>query len=331
MRLLIVHPGAVGDLLLALPAIRTLRRRHGAAEVGLVAARQVGSLLGNSNEVDTVFSLESGALTELLAGDTACRSPFITWLRNCGFAQCWMEDQDGTLRAALAVHGVQDVVIASPMNGRWKARHQTDRFLEAAQCLGLQLEADRPLRTTDVMEAQGRAALVGAGVPHNHPYVVIHPGSGSIHKCCRSTLLASVLDWVASKKLLPLIIEGPADEQQVEDLTAQQSRSFYLLKENDLSTLPAIIKHATLYVGHDSGITHLAASLGVPTVACFGPTDEGRWGPRGRFVAVVRGSPCLCPTWEAVQQCRERSCLKISSSSLLHVCERMLRISQSNG
>jgi hypothetical protein len=308
--------------------MRALRWRHRAAEVGLVAARHVGSLLRNCNEVEVVFSLESGALAELLAGDRASRSPFITWLRNCGFAQCWMQDQDGTLRAALAVHGVLKVGISSPMSDRWKSRHQTDRFLEAAQCLGLQVDADRPLRTTDGMEERGHAALVGAGVPRNSSYVVIHPGSGSIHKCCHAALLASLLDWVWSKGLLPVIVQGPADEEQVRNLTAQPSRSFYLLKENDLSILAGIIKNAVLHVGHDSGLTHLAASLGVPTVACFGPTDEGRWGPRGRWVALVRGNPCLCPTWEAVQQCRDKCCLKISSSSLLHACERMLEFSQ---
>lgn len=329
MRLLIVHPGGVGDVLLALPAMRTLRWRHGSADVGLLAAQQVGSLLRNCKEVDEVFSLESGALAELLAGDGLGASAFITWLRDCESAQCWMEDQDGALRSVLAHHGIQQVVIASPMNGRWKATHQTDRFLEAAECLGLEPEADQFLRMTGVVEARGRVALGDAGVTDCRPYVVIHPGSGSIHKCCHAAVLASVLDWVSSKELLPLVVEGPADERQIKHLTAQQSRPFCLLKENDLSTLAAIIKNAGLYVGQDSGITHLAAALGVPTVACFGPTDERRWGPRGRHVAVVRGNPCLCPTWQAVQQCREKSCLKISSSLLLHACERMLAFSQS--
>jgi hypothetical protein len=296
--------------------------------VGLLAAQKVGKLLENCNEVDTVFPLESGALAELLAGDGHGTSPFLTWVKKCRFAQCWMEDQDGTLGAAFALHGIQNAIITSPMSGRWKARHQTDRFLEAAECPYSPPEADRPLRMKEVVEARGRAAIIASGVPGNRPYVVIHPGSGSVHKCCHAAVLTSVVNWVSNRGLIPVIIEGPADEQQVKSLLTQQLRSFYLVKENDLSTLAAIIKNAVLYVGYDSGITHLAAALAVPTVVCFGPTDEHRWCPRGQFVAVVRGSSCFCPTWEAVQQCREKYCLEISSSLLLHACERMLASSQ---
>ena len=328
MRLLIVHPGGIGDVVLAVPAMRTLRWRHGAVEVALLAAQEVGKLLENCNEVDTVFPLESGALAELLAGDGLGTSPFLNWMKKCRFAQCWMEDKDGTLGAAFALHGTQKVIIASPMSGRLKARHQTDRFLEAAECPDSLPEADRPLRMKEGMEGRGRAAIVESGVPGNRPYVVIHPGSGSVHKCCDAAVLTSVVNWVSNKDLIPLIIEGPADEQQVKNLLMQQLRSFYLVKENDLSTLAAIIKNAVLYVGCDSGITHLAAAFAVPTIVCFGPTDENRWCPRGKFVANVRGTSCFCPTWEAVQQCGEKPCLKISSSLLLQACEQMVASSQ---
>jgi len=327
VRLLIVHPGGVGDVLLALPAVRSLRRHHG-AELGLLAVRQVAELLLNCREVETVFPLESGALAELLAGEGPDTSRFVCWLRRCEWAQCWMADRHGELRAALAAQGVERMVIASPMAGLWQDCHQIDRYLQSAECPQFQTDADGSLHVTEIPDVLGRTVLASAGVPYDRPYLVIHPGSGSIHKCCHPSILAAILDWAVSKDLMPVIVQGPADEQQVAGLKAQWPRQFYLLKDCELSTLAGIIQRAVLYVGHDSGLTHLAAALAVPTVACFGPTDEGRWGPRGRFVAVVRGGPCRCATWDTVQKCGEKPCLTISSSSLISACERMVALFQ---
>ncbi|HJR76719.1 MAG TPA: glycosyltransferase family 9 protein [Nitrospiraceae bacterium] len=324
MRLLIVHPGGIGDVLLALPVLRTLRRHHRDGEVGLLAGNPIGTLLRDCHEVDTVFPLESGALVQLLAGEGPRTSPFVAWLRACRSAQCWMDERDGKLRAALVAQGIRRVVVASPMEESRKSRHQTDRFLEAAECSCFEPEADRPLHVTKAMTALGRIALRNAGVPDHRPYVVIHPGSGSIHKCCHPSTLGPVFHWIRSKDFIPLIVGGPADEQQVGNLTALWPGMFCLMKETDLSTLAAVIRNAVLYIGHDSGITHLAAALAVPTVACFGPTDERRWGPRGRFVRVVTGIPCECATWDTVRECRDKSCLRISPAALVDACDNML-------
>jgi heptosyltransferase-3 len=268
------------------------------------------------------------ALVQLLAREGPDTSPFIAWLGGCKSAQCWMDDRDGELRAALVAQGIQRVVIASPMEALRKGRHQTDRFLEAAECSCFEPRADGPLHVTRAMRTFGRIALRNAGLPDNRSYVVIHPGSGSIHKCCHPSTFGPVLRWITSKGFLPLIVAGPADEQQVGHLTALSPETPYLMKETDLSTLAAVIRNAVLYIGHDSGITHLAAALEIPTVACFGPTDERRWSPRGRLVTVVRGAPCECDTWETVRQCREKSCLRISPAALIDACDKIVASSR---
>jgi len=78
-----------------------------------------------------------------------------------------------------------------------------------------------------------------------------------------------------------------------------------------VTALAAILAQAQGYLGHDSGVTHLAALLGVPTVAMFGPTDDQRWVPRGVHVTVVRGGSCACVDWDAVRACTEKPCLNV--------------------
>jgi ADP-heptose:LPS heptosyltransferase len=83
-----------------------------------------------------------------------------------------------------------------------------------------------------------------------------------------------------------------------------------LAREWPLGELAALLARCAGYVGGDSGITHLAAAVGTPVVAVFGPTDPRRWAPRGPRVAVVR-RPVACQpcSWEAMWACPHRACL----------------------
>jgi ADP-heptose:LPS heptosyltransferase len=80
--------------------------------------------------------------------------------------------------------------------------------------------------------------------------------------------------------------------------------------------MAGVIAHANTFVGHDSGLTHLAAALHVPTIALFGPTDPRRWAPRGPHVKVVSGASCRCHGWEAVRACVEKTCLQITPEQI---------------
>jgi ADP-heptose:LPS heptosyltransferase len=92
-----------------------------------------------------------------------------------------------------------------------------------------------------------------------------------------------------------------------------------------LLSVAGVTAHASLFVGHDSGLTHLAARLHVPTLALFGPTDPRRWAPRGPHVTVLAGTACRCEGWDEIRACREKSCLQISAETILGTCERMLQ------
>jgi ADP-heptose:LPS heptosyltransferase len=76
-----------------------------------------------------------------------------------------------------------------------------------------------------------------------------------------------------------------------------------------------------LFIGHDSGITHLSALLGVPTVVLFGPTYPQRWAPTGPHVSILKGPPCACSDWQAIRCCEEKPCLDISAEDILS-CRR---------
>jgi ADP-heptose:LPS heptosyltransferase len=92
----------------------------------------------------------------------------------------------------------------------------------------------------------------------------------------------------------------------------------------DLVTMGALLAQLDLYVGHDSGLTHLAAALHRPTLALFGPTQAQRWAPQGSHVRILAGSRCGCATWAEVQACPDKPCLQISVDRLVYACEEMI-------
>jgi ADP-heptose:LPS heptosyltransferase len=90
-----------------------------------------------------------------------------------------------------------------------------------------------------------------------------------------------------------------------------------VIQGRPLSTVAGILAHTRLFIGHDSGLTHLSAAVLVPTVAVFGPTDPRQWAPRGRHVGVVTGLPCTCHGWERVRACEAKPCLSILPETIV--------------
>ena len=86
-----------------------------------------------------------------------------------------------------------------------------------------------------------------------------------------------------------LVVKGEADEQPVATLAdAVEPRSFAMASGLKLPELAAVLERCALFIGNDSGVTHLAAAVGTPTVALFGPASMSIWEPRGERVRVVR-------------------------------------------
>jgi ADP-heptose:LPS heptosyltransferase len=121
--------------------------------------------------------------------------------------------------------------------------------------------------------------------------IVLHPGSGSPTKnwpLDRYLELAAQLEHCGRHIAWSL---GPAERDAGLDLPADAD----LLPPQPLTQLAATLAAATLYIGNDSGITHLAASVGCPTIALFGPTNPDVWAPRGHHVTVVRDMANVTP------------------------------------
>ncbi len=183
----------------------------------------------------------------------------------------------------------------SPFSTVIQATHQRDRFLEAIDEAPSDGEEDHRLTVTEPLLDLGRACLDAAGLSLGQPLAIIHPGSGSAHKCVAPKILASVVATLQISGAVPVILEGPADREPVERLLQSCENPPIVLRGLDVLTVAGVLAQARLFVGQDSGVTHLAGLMGVRTVALFGPTDPARWAPRGTHVTVVQGAALPLP------------------------------------
>ncbi len=320
-----IHPGGLGDVLLAVPAMARLRSRFPKHRLVLCAEDQVARLLLACRIIDEWTSMRGRTCADLFAGADSVTGQVQTWLEDCDLAIGWMGDLDGKLSETLKAVGAQEVIVESPFSTAIQATHQRDRFLEVIEEAPFDGEGDALLTVTEPLLDLGEACLEAAGLSIGQPLLIIHPGSGSAHKCVAPEILATLVVAVQMYGATPVILEGPADRESVERLLRSCLTPPIVLRGLDVLTVAGVLAQARLYVGQDSGVTHMAGLMGVRTVALFGPTDPARWAPHGAHVTVVQGAPCLCQSWGNVSRCEDRPCLEMPQDQLVALCVAHLK------
>lgn len=323
--ILAIHPGALGDVLLAVPAIRRVRAAFPEHACGMMVGEQVGRLLSACREVDRLFPLERGSLAGLLAGAEAMDCHLRSWLDRAELVIGWMKDPGGSLAETLVALGANRAVIRSPFDADCTSLHQTDRYLEIVG-LGLCGERTaRPLQLPGAILREASASLMEAGIRRGQLLVGIHPGSGSPHKCCKPGVFVELVEQLRAMGAVPVVLAGPADTEQLRAILQSSPHPLTVFDRLSLNAMAGLLAHMGLYVGHDSGLTHMAACLGVETIALFGPTDPSRWAPRGSHVEVLSGAPCTCDNWQQVQACSDKPCLPRQVEQVVERCVKKMQ------
>ena len=319
-RVVVLHPGTLGDLLLSIPAIRAIRGRWASRSLYLVTREEAGVLLQACGEVDEAHSIESQPWASLWSPAADWPQELRSQLAACDAVVAWVSSSQEDLRRGLEGLGVADVRIGSPHGANLMQLHQRDRYGEAVG-IGLPMQTlGGPVRVPERIRKEARDLLRRKGLFTNGPILAVHPGSGSRHKCLPPTQMGAVVRALANQGWQPLLISGPADHDLASQVRAQAGQPWPVVENQPLASIAGLLTHVACYVGHDSGVTHLAAALGTPTVALFGPTDPARWASGGDAVRVVRGPGCGCCDWTDVIACREKPCLSIPASEIVAAC-----------
>ncbi len=307
-RVLVIFPGALGDLVCFLPAIAAIARRHPGASVELMARFELARLVAGRTVVARAHSIDArevGALFTESGGESARRF-FADFDRIYSF----FASDDLRFRSRL-VAASDGVVTFHPFRPGGDG-HVAAGYLRAIGAADSPIEA-RIEPTADDLAAAGRVLAESKCGGAN--LIVIFPGSGSPGKNWAVEKFVAFASMLAKRgghpsyevphptlederRPLPIqgegkscvVVLGPA-EVLLEPIF--RDAGIPVLTELDLPTVAAIARLASAFVGNDSGVSHLAAAAGASGVVVFGPTDPARWRPlsgRGR-IEVLRREP----------------------------------------
>jgi heptosyltransferase-2 len=148
-----------------------------------------------------------------------------------------------------------------------------------------------PLRPSERDVVEAWRILAAASVAPKR-LVALHPGSGGTAKRWPASRFAALARWLIAEGATPVVIAGPADDDVLGTLLGSVGAAdrMIVVRGASIGALVEILRTCVLYVGNDSGITHLAALVGIPVVALFGPSDPALWAPPGRRVHIIRAT-----------------------------------------
>ena len=273
--MLVIHPGALGDVLQAVPALRVL---GGGARVTFCGQPRLGEVLAGAGVVADAASFDGFGLEILFTAEPA--SPELTG-RLGGFARVvsWFGSRDERyperLRALAPSCVVAPPLPAADGDTVWEHLLATLGGLPSVGPARL-----APLALPHSWRDRARRALDEVGAHRDRPLLVVQPGAGSQWKIMPPDLLARVIAAVVSGGNVQVLVHaGPADAVAAAELVRAVESPVLTLVSPPLPVLAGILSMAQAYLGGDSGVSHLAAAVGAPAVILFPAATRRRWAP----------------------------------------------------
>lgn len=338
---LILKPCCLGDVLLTTPLVAAIRTRYPEATITYAVGQWSRPMVATSQHVDAIVLLPDhwtpGALLAVARV-----------LRSRAFDVVFVPDRSPTLTLLAWLAGIRQRV-GLDSAGRGFAythrvpvpsivMHEADVYRQLAPAAGLPpapqqlffFPSPKDQAEADVLARRYRAA--------ERPLIALHPGGGqnpgmTLHrKRWLPERWAAVADaLVAQHDARIILIGGPSDQEVVAAVArAMQSQAIRLVQQWQWGLLGALLSRCDLFLGHDTGMMHLATAVGTPTVAVFGPSDPQIYGPYGPATTYVwrptPESPCFYEGFAAPHcPCAEQCMRNVAVADVLQAAEQFIR------
>lgn len=300
MKILFIRGGALGDFIVTLPTLRLLRQRWPDAHIEALGHRHLAEIAVQRYYLDAVRSVDHGPLSAFFMPRAVLDPAWMDYIGSFDLVLSYFYDPDDLFLVNLQRCKPGRILTHSPRVPKEFGRPAARHFAGIVEPLGLALADDVASELFPSPEDAAAARAFLNGLKPGTRLVAIHPGSGGETKNWPMESWAELGRRLtgAMPELALLLVEGEADAEPARFLIKAWKDAPHLrARELPLPILAALFgeKETALFLGHDSGITHLAAAArrDLPVVALFGPTDPAVWAPPRPGVRVLRGDPTL--------------------------------------
>jgi ADP-heptose:LPS heptosyltransferase len=274
---LVIHPGALGDVLQAVPALEALARLG--HRVTFAGQPRMGELLQGSGLVLAATPFDTFGLEALFA-DVSVLDRLASRLSRFRRVVSWFGAREPGYAGRLGAL-VPEVIVAPPVPDDESPLTVWEHLVETLSAWNVARPAElHALATTERWRIAARTALMALGVDEGRPLLIAHPGAGARWKQAPTARFAQALErMVADGRFEVVVHQGPADGPAVDALVTTLGIPTHRYLEPTLTELAGALALAQAYLGSDSGVSHLAASVGTPSVILYPPETLRRWAP----------------------------------------------------
>lgn len=314
-RLLVRAPNWLGDAVMALPALGAVRRAFEGRTIILAAIPAIAPVFeeGTAAAPDEIITLDRARETEQLK---AARADGVLLLTN-SFGSAWRASRIGAAERWGYRADWRGWLLTRAVRRPRRRVHQVEYYLELMRALELQVPADLDPKPRIVARsgtlAQADVMLAAAGLAPGQPIVGFAPGAAYGHaKRWPPDRVAQVMAALSRQGAAAVIVGAAADRdtgRAIESSLPPGARVVNLIGRTSLRQLVGIVARCAAFVSNDSGAMHIAAALGVPLTALFGPTDERETAPAGHADVIVRDvfcRPCMLHECPIDHRCMKR-------------------------
>jgi heptosyltransferase-2 len=276
-KILVIRGGAIGDFILTLPAIAALRQQFPQAHLEVLGYPHIIQLAEAGGLVDRVQSIEARALAGFFARRGILAEDLAEYFSEFNIILSYLYDPDDIFKTNIARCSTAQFIVGPYRPNEAEKVHASKVYL-------------RPLERFAIFDADPLPRLSLKPHPSALKQIALHPGSGSEKKNWPEARWANLLQHlVNSTDFNLLLMGGEAEGERLQRLAAalpiMRTRVAQSLPLTDLARL---IQPSAAFIGHDSGISHLAAALDVPGIVLWGNTVEEIWRPPQDRVVILK-------------------------------------------
>lgn len=270
-RVLVIRGGAIGDFILTLPAIRLLQENIPDCQLEVLGYPGIADLAVKAGLAQTTRSISDPRLALLFAKNATLDPALVEYFTSFNLIVSYLFDPDGILRDNLTRIGVK-TLLDSPQRIVSGAGHASEQLARPLQKLAMFFE-----------EPHWRRPVFPSVT--KKPLIALHTGSGSLTKNWPLEQWQRLITELQEKHPQHSLV-GIVGEAEIERGLLPQNLPLW--QNLPLTELATQLSECQLFLGHDSGISHLAATCGVPSLLLFGPTDPNTWAPPQKSVRLLR-------------------------------------------